>query len=223
MVHPVRGLGCVIGPPFFGIDLDDVRDPGSGVIEAEAQAFIKEVNSLTEISPSGTGGAWSPCRGRLSVPTKGDLMKALTTQIAERKAWLLENNKCVNADFKALTFYRESGELDEEKTLSAINKLASRKGFQESVEMRESGRRNGSGRVITESDTVDLAKKVNGLSRSYGISKAEALLMLSRPAERPHALVTESEIRQGWARYSDILTESEIGALVKNRVAAPTK
>jgi hypothetical protein len=54
-VHPVRGIGCVIGPPFFGIDLDDIRDPATGVIEPEAQAFIKEVNSLTEISPSGTG------------------------------------------------------------------------------------------------------------------------------------------------------------------------
>ena len=152
-------------------------------------------------------------------------MKSLSTQIYERKAWLIENNKCVNADFKALTFYRESGELDEEKTLSAINKLASRKGFQESVEMRESARRNNGGRGAGETikESRDLAKKVNGLSRSYGISKAEALLMLSRPTERPHALVTEAELRQGWSKFSDILTESEIGALVKNRVAAPTK
>jgi len=151
-------------------------------------------------------------------------MKALSTQIAERKAWLIENNKCVNADFKALTFYRESGELDEEKTLSAVNKYASQKGFQESVEMRESVRRRNKGnRVITERDTVDLAKKVNGLSQSYGISKAEALLMVSRPTERPHALVTEAELKRDWSRYSDILTESEIGALVKNRVAAPKK
>jgi hypothetical protein len=151
-------------------------------------------------------------------------MKALTQQIVERKTWLLENHKCVNADFKALTFYRESGDLDEEKTLSAINKYASQKGFKESVNISESVRRNnGSGRVITERDTVDLAKQVNGLSRSYGISKAEALLMLSRPTERPHALVTEAELKRDWSRYSDILTESEIGTFVKNRVAAPQK
>jgi len=151
-------------------------------------------------------------------------MKALATQIAERKAWLLENNKCVNADFKALTFYRESGELDEEKTLSAVNKYASQKGFQESVEIRESRRNNGgrgSGEPIKESG--DLAKKVNGLAKSYSISKAEALLMLSRPSERPHALVSEADLKRDWSRYSDILTESEIGTLVKNRVAAPKK
>jgi hypothetical protein len=150
-------------------------------------------------------------------------MKSLTTQIAERKAWLIENHKCVNSDFRSLTFYRESGELDEEKTLSAINKLASQKGFTESVSINESVRRNNGRGSETIKESGDLAKKVNGLSRSYGISKAEALLMLSRPAERPHALVTEAELQRDWSQFSDILTESEIGALVKNRVAAPKK
>jgi hypothetical protein len=114
--------------------------------------------------------------------------------------------------------------INEEHHLSTAQKMLKDRGIKESVEIRESRRRNngrGSSEPIKESG--DLAKKVNGLARSYGISKAEALLMLSRPTERPHALMNESEIRQGWSQFSDILTESEIGTLVRNRVAAPKK
>jgi hypothetical protein len=122
---------------------------------------------------------------------------------------------------KALTFYRENGDLDEEKTLSAFNKYAYQKGFKESI--NESVRRNNGRGSETIKESGDLTKKVNGLSRSYGISKAEALLMLSRPTERPHALVTEAELKRDWSQWNDLLTESEIGTLVKNRVAAPKK
>jgi hypothetical protein len=53
-VYPVRGIGCVLGKPFFGIDIDDVRDPVTGVIEPEAMEWVREANTFTEISPSGT-------------------------------------------------------------------------------------------------------------------------------------------------------------------------
>jgi hypothetical protein len=115
--------------------------------------------------------------------------------------------------------------INEEHHLSTAKKMLKERGIKESVEIRESVRRNNGGRSSSEpiKESRDLANKVNGLARSYGISKAEALLMLSRPTERPHALVTESELKRDWSRYSDILTESEIGTLVKNRVAAPQK
>jgi hypothetical protein len=84
-------------------------------------------------------GVSEPRYEKETATKKRGTMKALTTQIAETKAWLTENKKCVVADFSPLTFFRENGELDEEKTLSAIKKYASDKGFKESVEIRESG------------------------------------------------------------------------------------
>jgi hypothetical protein len=54
-VYPIRGIGCVLGQPFFGIDIDDCRDPNTGVIEPEAMQWIEEANTFTEISPSGCG------------------------------------------------------------------------------------------------------------------------------------------------------------------------
>jgi len=54
-VYPTRGLGCVLGKPFCGIDIDDCRNPDTGEIEASALGWIKDANTYTEISPSGTG------------------------------------------------------------------------------------------------------------------------------------------------------------------------
>jgi hypothetical protein len=51
----VRGIGCVIGPPFIGIDIDDCRNPETGDLTAEAKAWVEELQTLTEVSPSGTG------------------------------------------------------------------------------------------------------------------------------------------------------------------------
>lgn len=49
------GVGFVIGPPYVGIDLDKCRDPESGQAEPWAEAIIKDLNSYTELSPSGKG------------------------------------------------------------------------------------------------------------------------------------------------------------------------
>ena len=148
-------------------------------------------------------------------------MKALCTQIAERKAWLIENHKCVAADFSPLTFYRENGELDEEKTLSAINKYSKSKGFKESVEIRESIRRNnGRDTVVTESNT-DLATAVKQMQRSYGMTAAEAICIL-KPRGDSYGL-SEKEMREAWAPYANILSESEIDTLVERKVSAPKK
>lgn len=64
-----RGPGLVIGPPYLAIDLDQCRDPQTGEAEPWAWQIIKEVNSYTEISPSGRGfHIWvkstMPVRGR---------------------------------------------------------------------------------------------------------------------------------------------------------------
>ena len=50
-----EGIGFQLGPPFVGIDLDACRDPETGVIDAVAIAIIDDLNSYTEVSPSGTG------------------------------------------------------------------------------------------------------------------------------------------------------------------------
>jgi len=40
---------------FVGVDLDDCRDPKTGEIEPWAKKIIKDLNSYTEVSPSGSG------------------------------------------------------------------------------------------------------------------------------------------------------------------------
>src|SRR5438876_466308 len=43
------------GEVIVGVDLDHCRDPLTGAIEPWAQQIIDELNSYTEVSPSGTG------------------------------------------------------------------------------------------------------------------------------------------------------------------------
>lgn len=41
--------------PFVGADLDDCRDPETGKLAEWAQDIVRQLNSYTETSPSGTG------------------------------------------------------------------------------------------------------------------------------------------------------------------------
>jgi hypothetical protein len=55
------GIGFVLtdDDPYTCIDLDRCRDPETGVVELRARAIVENLNSYTEISPSGTGlHAW---------------------------------------------------------------------------------------------------------------------------------------------------------------------
>jgi putative DNA primase/helicase len=51
------GVGFVFSPedPFAGVDLDDCRDPETGELDAWAEEIVAELDSYTEISPSGKG------------------------------------------------------------------------------------------------------------------------------------------------------------------------
>lgn len=51
------GIGFVFTEydPFVGIDLDDCRDPETGSPSPDAREIILELDSFTEVSPSGTG------------------------------------------------------------------------------------------------------------------------------------------------------------------------
>jgi hypothetical protein len=50
------GLGFVLtDSPYIAFDLDDVRNPRTGKVTAEARAIIEECDSYTEITPSGCG------------------------------------------------------------------------------------------------------------------------------------------------------------------------
>jgi biotin operon repressor len=53
----ISGVGFVFHPrdPFTGIDLDDCRDPDTGLIESWAEVIIRDIASYAEVSPSGTG------------------------------------------------------------------------------------------------------------------------------------------------------------------------
>jgi putative DNA primase/helicase len=52
-----KGIGFVltVDDPYCGIDLDDCRNPDTGEFEAWAQEIVQEIDSYTEISPSGEG------------------------------------------------------------------------------------------------------------------------------------------------------------------------
>jgi primase-polymerase (primpol)-like protein len=54
---PVDGFGFVFtaDDPLIGIDLDECRDPASSEPVAWAERIIADLDSYTEISPSGTG------------------------------------------------------------------------------------------------------------------------------------------------------------------------
>ena len=49
------GLGFQLTPPFVGVDLDGCREPETGFIDDGAQAIIEQLDSYTEVSPSGRG------------------------------------------------------------------------------------------------------------------------------------------------------------------------
>jgi hypothetical protein len=146
-------------------------------------------------------------------------MKALTTQIAERKAWLIENHKCVAADFSPLTFYRENGELDEEKTLSAINKYSKSKGFQESVEIRESRprveRKNGT--AINEAGTEDRVQKY--MKKGFTLRESYVMCGLKDPGPKAKlpAAFTESLVAK-WKKYARI-SESDARQLAEKGIS----
>ncbi|WP_312911711.1 hypothetical protein [Natronosalvus caseinilyticus] len=51
------GIGFVFtaSDPFVGIDLDDCRDPETGRPDTEIKSIVQQLDSYTEVSPSGTG------------------------------------------------------------------------------------------------------------------------------------------------------------------------
>lgn len=49
------GIGIVLGDGLVGVDLDSCRNAETGALSAEARAIISELDSYTEVSPSGTG------------------------------------------------------------------------------------------------------------------------------------------------------------------------
>ena len=56
--------------PYCGVDLDDCRDPKTGVIEAWAEAILVPLGSYGEVSPSGTGVKIF-CKGHLPTDRTG--------------------------------------------------------------------------------------------------------------------------------------------------------
>lgn len=70
--HGTDGVGIVLDDgSLIGIDLDDVRDPESGVISEDAMAVVDRFQSYSEVSPSGTG-VHIFVRGRLPFDGRND-------------------------------------------------------------------------------------------------------------------------------------------------------
>jgi hypothetical protein len=55
MLGDYDGLGFVLGDGLHGIDLDDCRDPVTGLLNSLALEVLERVSGYAEVSPSGTG------------------------------------------------------------------------------------------------------------------------------------------------------------------------
>lgn len=55
--HSLSGIGFVLSEddPFVGVDIDRCRDPETGVLQPWAEALVADLDSYTEVSPSGSG------------------------------------------------------------------------------------------------------------------------------------------------------------------------
>jgi hypothetical protein len=49
------GVGFMLAPPHVGVDLDKCMDPGTGELDPVAAEIVRELDSYTEVSPSGRG------------------------------------------------------------------------------------------------------------------------------------------------------------------------
>lgn len=67
--HQAAGIGFQFADagPYFGVDLDDCRNPENGDVEPKAIDIIRKFDCYTEVSPSKTGLKMI-ARGRLNLP-----------------------------------------------------------------------------------------------------------------------------------------------------------
>lgn len=151
-------------------------------------------------------------------------MKMLEVQLAEFKEMIIPAE--VKAGFTeqaALTAWSDGmkGKSVEEQVSIAKGKLK-KLGISESG--KKINRNNGSGGYeITESKRDDLAVEVARLARSYGMSKAEAILMLENGQRLEVYGLSDKQLTEAWKPYAGVLSESEIATLVRGRVAPPVK
>lgn len=91
-VNDYDGLGFYVEPPYLCIDIDDCRDPKTGKIESKALNLIYDLDTYTEVSPSGTGiHIWAKavkpgpvCRkGKIEIYDTGRFMTLTGTHIPE--------------------------------------------------------------------------------------------------------------------------------------------
>lgn len=64
------GIGFELGDGFAGVDLDDCRDPATGIICEDAWQIIRAIDSYSEVSPSQCGVKIF-CRGTLPIDGTG--------------------------------------------------------------------------------------------------------------------------------------------------------
>jgi putative DNA primase/helicase len=93
------GIGLMLGDGVVGVDLDHARDPESGALQQWAQEIIDELNSYTEVSPSGTG-VHILCRGELPA---GRRRKGQVEMYSEGRFFTITGHRLTNRDVEDRT------------------------------------------------------------------------------------------------------------------------
>lgn len=88
-VKDFDGVGIALGEGLSGIDLDKCRNPDTGIIEPWARSIIDQLDSYTEISPSGRG-VHILCWGKLP---EGSRRKGNLEMYSEGRYFTVSSNR----------------------------------------------------------------------------------------------------------------------------------
>lgn len=108
----LTGVGFVFSgdDPYVGIDLDNCRDPETGVIDPWAAAWIRRLGGYAEVSPSGSG---------VKIISKGSLPSSVGKTIVDgHEVEIYDRGR-----FFTITGWRLAGSTDPEDSQEAIEEL----------------------------------------------------------------------------------------------------
>lgn len=174
-----KGLGFVFRDedPFVGVDLDDARDPNAGTPTDWAESIIEELDSYTEVSPSGTGyhvlieGELPPGRNR-----RGDVELYETARFFTVTGTHVETTPTdIRERTDALTtVYAEHVADEAVKTTEEPDTAIEQVGGPETDETSESGDPSSGKSVLSDEDLVSKARSASNGAKFERLWRGDA-------------------------------------------------